>query len=91
MTKTRRATFWLRLAALAAAACLLSGCGAPATQTQQNTAWKDRTPTHSMELQYAEQFTVDYYEDDLALVTIGGTDRYLVVPCLLYTSDAADE
>lgn len=80
MTKTRRATFWLRLAALAAAACLLSGCGSTAAQEQQNTAWEDRTPTHSMELQYAEQFTADYYEDGSALVTIGGTDRYLVVP-----------
>ncbi len=31
-----------------------------------------------MDLQYAKAFTVDYYEDGLALVTIEGTDRFLV-------------
>lgn len=34
----------------------------------------------SMELSYAEQFSVDYYEGGFALITIGGTDRFLVVP-----------
>ena len=33
-----------------------------------------------MELSYAEQFSVDYYEGGFALITIGGTDRFLVVP-----------
>ena len=33
-----------------------------------------------MELVYAEQFTVDYYADGSALITIGGTDRFLLVP-----------
>jgi iron complex transport system substrate-binding protein len=37
-------------------------------------------PTGSMELHYAEQFTVDYYEGGLALITIAGTDRFLLVP-----------
>ena len=36
-------------------------------------------PTGSMELQYAEQFTVDYY-GDAALVTVAGEERYLLVP-----------
>lgn len=38
------------------------------------------TPDHSMELMYAGQFGVDYYDGGYALVTIGGTDRFLVVP-----------
>ena len=33
-----------------------------------------------MELDYATQFTVDEYADGSRLVTIGGTDQYLVVP-----------
>lgn len=36
--------------------------------------------TGSMKLDYAEMFTVDYYENDLSLVTIGEDDRYLIVP-----------
>ncbi len=36
--------------------------------------------TGSMELSYAEEFSVDYYEGDYALVTISGEDRYLLVP-----------
>lgn len=35
--------------------------------------------TGSMALSYAEQFSVDYYGDN-SLITIGGTDRYLLVP-----------
>ena len=33
----------------------------------------------SMELIYAERFTVDYYTDGFSLVTINGNERYLVV------------
>lgn len=35
---------------------------------------------HSMELSYAEQFSVDYYEDGYALISIAKSDRFLVVP-----------
>ena len=35
---------------------------------------------HSMELQYATQFAVDYYKDDYALITIADEGAYLVVP-----------
>ncbi len=34
----------------------------------------------SMELKYAEGFSVDYYEEGYALITIAGVDRYLFVP-----------
>ena len=33
-----------------------------------------------MLLSYAQQFTVDYYPDGSALITIGGTDRFLLLP-----------
>ena len=35
---------------------------------------------HSLELQYADQFAVDYYEGDYALITIAGGERFLLVP-----------
>ena len=35
---------------------------------------------HSMELSYAEEFHVDYYEDGYALITIEQEGQYLVVP-----------
>jgi len=33
-----------------------------------------------MELSYATQFTVDYNPDGTALITVGGTDRFLLIP-----------
>lgn len=41
--------------------------------------WADMKPDHSLELQYAEQFSVDYYENGYIMITIGETDRYLLV------------
>ena len=38
------------------------------------------TYDHSMELSYAERFSVDYYEDGYILITIEDGGRYLVVP-----------
>lgn len=63
--------------ALLAAACLLAGCGgrgATAPVPAETGAVK------RMELQYAEQFTVDYAPDGSALVTIADSDRFLVIP-----------
>ena len=57
--------------------CLLAGCGKP---SHENTAsWDDTRPVGSMELSYARQFTVDYYADGSALITIGGNDRFLLL------------
>ena len=38
------------------------------------------TYDHSMELDYATQFAVDYYNDDYAVITIAEEGEYLVVP-----------
>lgn len=69
---------------LAAVACLtglLSGCGGGAAVSGENDdPLSGLTPAGSMELSYAEQFTVDTFEGGLSLITIGGEDRYLVVP-----------
>lgn len=43
------------------------------------TSWNATEPTGHMPLDYATEFSVDYY-DDFALITIGGTDRYLLIP-----------
>ena len=71
-------------AVLFLSAVLLCACGA---QTAEEEASADAhlesgelTITGSMELSYAEQFTVDYCADGCTLITIGGTDEYLVVP-----------
>lgn len=36
--------------------------------------------TGSMEIKYAEMFSVDYYENDISLITIGDNEQYLLVP-----------
>ncbi len=82
--------FLLLTAGLLAAAAL-SACGGttapeetvPASQpveTQPAADWASMEPTGSMELLYADQFSVDYYEDGCALVTIEGGDRFLALP-----------
>lgn len=40
----------------------------------------DLTYSHSMETVYAEKFSVDYYEDGYALLTITDGSRFLLVP-----------
>lgn len=40
----------------------------------------DLTFDHSMELSYAEEFAVDYYEEGYALITVARDGRYLLVP-----------
>ena len=56
-------------------ALLLAAC-AQQSEAPQSTA----EPVGSMELQYAEQFAVDYYAGGVSLVTIAGEERYLLVP-----------
>ncbi len=45
-----------------------------------HTEIKGLTFDHSMELTYAEQFSVDYYKDGYALITIAEEGQFLVVP-----------
>lgn len=73
-----------RLACLAAALLFalfpLSGCAegpAAGSPGALGNGWK---PVRSMELQYAENFSVDYYPGDYALITISDGGRFLTVP-----------
>ncbi len=56
---------------------LLAACSAHQKNTVADLSLGDKTG--SMELQYASQFTVDYY-GNYKLITIGNTERYLAVP-----------
>lgn len=59
----------------------LGGCTADKKNMEDaGLKWADMTVTDSLELQYAEQFTVDYYDGGYALITIAETDRYMVIP-----------
>ena len=69
----------MRLLLYALLLCLLlSGCGQ--NTLSQQTAWDELQFDYSLELAYADQFTVDYYQGGYAKITIGGTDTYLLVP-----------
>ena len=76
--KKRRMT-----ALLSAALLLLTACG-PAEEGSGGERNRDISREleyeDSMELSYAEKFSVDYYTGGFALVTIDDSERYLVVP-----------
>ena len=57
------------------AVLLLSACGQITAPT--GTA---KESTGRMELQYAQHFSVDTYDDGSALLTLGGQDHYLLLP-----------
>lgn len=66
----------LFMASAAMTICAVS-CGAP-ENGQIN--FPELKKTGSMELEYAEQFSVDYYENELAVVTVGDDEQYIIVP-----------
>ncbi len=57
------------------AAFIFSSCTAE-TQTQIF----EQKPVGSMDLKYAGQFSADFYEDGFSVITIGTTEKYLLVP-----------
>lgn len=63
----------------------LCSCGSPSSDsaakvTEAEQADKSLVYESSMELQYAENFSVDYYEGGYVLLTLMDDTRYLVVP-----------
>lgn len=55
----------------------LTACG----KTSDSGAFDlENTPSERMELLYAEQFSVDRYENGISLVTVGDGEKYLLVP-----------
>ena len=73
-----------KIAVLILVAALLAGCSvAPASLGSSAPEGKDipgLTWESSMELEYAMEFAVDYYEGGYALIEVIGDCRYLVVP-----------
>ena len=47
----------------------LAGCGADRDSAAESSAW-DEHRTGSMELRYADQFHVDYYDDGISVITV---------------------
>lgn len=64
-----------KLAALLLLVLLLSGPSASAAEEIPGLTW-----VSSMELEYATEFAVDYYEGGYALIEVIGDCKYLVVP-----------
>ena len=59
---------------------LLAGCAANTSDTQKKGLGNGWRIESSMKLQYAKNFSVDYYNGGYALITISDSSRYLVVP-----------
>lgn len=57
------------------AALIFSSCAA---ETQ--TLILNSEPVGSMDLKYAEQFSALFYDGGVSVITIGGADKYLLVP-----------
>ena len=85
--------YCLILALVALIFSVLWGCSpkrdpsiTPQAVTSQSTTpksagkWSEQTIRRTMELLYADQFSVDYYDDNYAMITIKDNRRYLVVP-----------
>lgn len=49
-------------------------------QKKLHTISPELTYKSSMKLDYAKEFTVDYYDDGYAMITISGNSRFLLVP-----------
>ncbi len=56
---------------------VISGCNGSNSEGKAGSSW-DEHLTGSMELKYADQFYVDYYEDGISVVTVEDGLRYLV-------------
>lgn len=56
---------------------LLSGCGSQEAPTGLGNGWE---PEGSLDLQYATQFSVDYYAGGYKLLSLADGSRFLVVP-----------
>ena len=87
----RRITAWCLSAALLLGG--LSGCGTARQSTAQMqvaVSWSDMQPTDSVDLEYAECFSVDHYDGGYSLITVKDDARYLVVPETASVPDGLD-
>lgn len=56
---------------------VLCGCGAAEIKEGLGNGWE---PERRMELQFADQFSVDYYQDGYKLISLADGSRFLVIP-----------
>lgn len=49
-------------------------------RSQTEVAWNGLKKLGTMELAYAQQFSVDYYEKGYRFITVNGQDKFLVIP-----------
>ena len=80
MSPLRRLGAALLPAALAAQLLMACSPAGDSSVGVEGPSWEDLEYDRSLELQYAQQFSVDYYEGGYALVKIRETGTYLVVP-----------
>ena len=63
---------------------ICAGCSAKTEESPSNITsahnWDDMAPVGSMDLLYADQLPVEDYGDDITLITIGESDRFLLLP-----------
>lgn len=83
----RNYRFLIIAAVIILTAGLTWGCAGSQKAVSNDTApaepdgsWSGITPVRSMELLYADQFSVDYYDAGYKMITIKDSGRYLVVP-----------
>lgn len=74
MTSKRTFSFFCCILVLLAAFC---SCGSKPEKSGLGNGWE---PIKSAELQYAENFSVDYYQGGYKLITLANGDRFLVIP-----------
>ncbi len=55
-------------------------CGCTAEKAEVSGLGNGWEPVETMELKYAKEFGVDYYQDGYKLITLGDGSRFLVVP-----------
>lgn len=55
----------------------LNGCGQPETQEGLGNGWE---PVSQMAVQFAHEFSVDYYDGGYKLISLGDGSRYLTIP-----------
>lgn len=91
MSPIRRLGTVLLSAALTAQ--LLTACapGNAAPGGVEGPRWEDLEYDRSLELQYAQQFSVDYYQDGYSLVEIQEVGTYLVAPPKAAVPSGLDE
>ena len=73
----RRRRFLPLILTLCIICSLFAGCAHEQQSTGLSNGW---VPERSMELQFATQFSVDYYQDGYKLISLADGSRYIVIP-----------